>query len=74
MEFQNVSIGIVGKGTNFTVLEEAAMSVYLSEIEGDDKRGRPTEPSVEGTDRPPQDPPADEGPRDPIPAVAMDTE
>lgn len=74
LSVKNVSIGIVGKGTDFTMLDEEATSVYLSEIEGDEKRGRPTEPDVQEDSRPPQDPPADEGPRDPQVEVAMDTE
>lgn len=70
---QNVSIAVVGKGTDFTIFDENAISVYLSQIE-DDKRGRPTEPDVEQDSRPPQPPPSDEGPQDPQPAVAMDTD
>jgi len=46
----------------------------LSQIEGDDKRGRPTEPAAQDDSRPPQDPPADEGPQDPQVAIAMDTD
>lgn len=78
---QNVSIGVVGKGTEFSILDETVMQRYLSEIEGDDKRGRPTEGEVQSDDRPPQDPPSDPSPRDPSVAVAteqrpsaMDTE
>ncbi|XP_058804517.1 proteasome subunit alpha type-1 [Phymastichus coffea] len=78
---KNVSIGIVGKGTEFSILDEIVMQRYLSEIEGDDKRGRPTEGEIQSDDRPPQDPPSDPGPRDPSVAVAteqrqsaMDTE
>ena len=55
--------------------------MYLSEIEGDDKRGRPTEGEIQTDDKPPQDPPSDPSPRDPVVAVAtehrqsaMDTE
>lgn len=56
------------------MLDEAPTAAYLSQIEGDDKRGRPTEPAVQGDDRPPQDPPADSGPQDPQVAIAMDTD
>jgi len=45
----------------------------LSQIEGDDKRGRPTEPAVQDDTKPPQDPPA-EDPQDPQVAIAMDTD
>jgi predicted nucleic acid-binding Zn-ribbon protein len=55
--------------------------VYLSEIEGDDKRVRSAEGEAQSDDRPPQDPPSDPGLRDPAVAVAteerpsaMDTE
>lgn len=71
--FQNVSIGIVGKDYDFTILNETTTAVFLSQIEGDDKRGRPTEPAVQD-DKPPQDPPTDEGPQDPQVAIAMDTD
>lgn len=73
--FQNVSIGIVGKDTQFTILDETALSIYLSEIEGD-KRSRATEAEIQDDSKPPQDPPADQGPADPEVAgpVAMDTE
>lgn len=71
--FQNVSIGIVGKGYDFTILDESATAIYLSQIEGDEKRGRPAEQVVQD-DKPPQDPPADEGPQDPQVAIAMDTD
>lgn len=69
---KNVSIGLVGKETDFSVLTEEATSEYLTAIEGEEKRGsgagadRPAEPlgsAAEGGD---QD-------RDPAAAVAMDT-
>jgi len=72
--FQNVSIGIVGKGYDFTILDEITTAAYLSQIEGDDKRGRPTEPAVQDDSRPPQDPSADESLQDPQVAIAMDTD
>ena len=74
---QNVSIGIVGKDTEFTILDEAATAVYLAEIEGDAKRGRATGPDTVQDDKPPQEPGEREGPRDPEVAVAteqMETE
>ncbi|XP_015596813.1 proteasome subunit alpha type-1 [Cephus cinctus] len=74
LTIKNVSIAIVGKGTEFTILDETATADYLWDMEGEEERGRPTEPDVEQDNRPPQVPPPDEGPRDPIPAVAMDTE
>ncbi|XP_071631387.1 proteasome subunit alpha type-1-like [Temnothorax longispinosus] len=74
LSVKNVSIGIVGKGYDFTILDETTKAAYLSQIEGDDKRGRPTEPAVQDDARPPQDPPADEGLQDPQVAIAMDTD
>lgn len=71
---QNVSIAIVGKGVDFIILDESATSDYLSQIEGDDKRGRPIKPNVEDDSRPPQDPSADKGPRDSQTAIAMETD
>ncbi len=79
---KNVSIGVVGRGTGFLILDEAATQGYLSQIEGDDKRSRPTEGEILSDDQPPQDPPSDPGHRDPVVAVgteerrtsAMDTE
>lgn len=74
-----MSIGVVGKDTDFVILGEKETQVFLSQIEGDDKRTRPAE-DVVSDDRPPQDPPADQGPRGPTAAVAteehrpMDTE
>lgn len=70
---KNVSIGMVGKDTIFTVLDEDATGVYLTAIEGEEKRGsgtgaeKPAEPLGEGDE-------GEQGPRDPIPQVAMDTE
>lgn len=70
---KNVSIGMVGQDTIFTVLDEDATGVYLTAIEGEEKRGsgagadKPAEPLGEGDE-------GEQGPRDPIPQVAMDTE
>lgn len=68
---QNVSIAIVGKGTDFKIFNEDEISVYLSQIE-DDKRNKP-EPDVEDS-KPPQPPSSDENPQDPQVTVAMDTD
>lgn len=74
LSVKNVSIGVVGKDYDFTILDETTTAAYLSQIEGDDKRGRPIEPAVQDDSRPPQDPPADESPQDPQVAIAMDTD
>ncbi|XP_057658534.1 proteasome subunit alpha type-1 [Diorhabda carinulata] len=72
---KNVSIGYVGKGQNFKILEEEETSPYLSLIEGEERRGGggggaaaddlPADPLREDA--------GDEAPRDPVPTVAMDT-
>lgn len=36
--FQNVSIGIVGKGTSFEVYDEDGTTEYLKLIEGEERR------------------------------------
>ncbi|XP_012280079.1 proteasome subunit alpha type-1 [Orussus abietinus] len=72
LSVKNVSIGVVGKGKEFIILDETATLVYLSEIEGDEKRNRNVEPSVEQDDKPPRDPPEREGPRDPQVDIAME--
>lgn len=58
----------------FKILEESATVVYLSEIEGDEKRSRAPGAAADQDSQPPQPPPSDEGPQDPQAAVAMDTE
>ncbi|XP_033190323.1 proteasome alpha6 subunit isoform X1 [Bombus vancouverensis nearcticus] len=73
LSVKNVSIAVVGKGTDFKIYDEDAISVYLSQIE-DDKRSKPTEPDVEQDSKPPQPPPSDEGSQDPQVTVAMDTD
>lgn len=73
LSVKNVSIAVVGKGTDFKIYDEDAISVYLSQIE-DDKRSKPTEPDAEQDSKPPQPPPSDEGPQDPQVTVAMDTD
>lgn len=67
---KNVSIGLVGKGSIFSVLTEEETAVYLTAIEGEEKRG-----SGAGADRPaePIAPAAEGGDQDPAVAVAMDT-
>lgn len=70
---KNVSIGIVGKNTPFKALDEEGTAEYLRLIEGEEKRGGP--PDTTGQDpTPPQPPPSGDGPQDPVPAVAMETE
>ncbi|CAL7946025.1 unnamed protein product [Xylocopa violacea] len=73
LSVKNVSIAVVGKGTDFKLLDEDSMSIYLSQIEAD-KRSKHVEPDVEQDSKPPQPPPSDEGPQDPQVAVAMDTD
>ncbi|XP_003695504.1 proteasome subunit alpha type-1 [Apis florea] len=73
LSVKNVSIAIVGKGTDFKIFDEDEISVYLSQIE-DDKRNKPTEPDVEQDSKPPQPPSSDENPQDPQVTVAMDTD
>lgn len=74
LSVKNVSIAVVGKGTDFTIFDEDAIAIYLSQIE-DDKRGRLSETDDGREDsRPPQPPPSDEGPQDPQTAVAMETD
>ncbi|XP_012269932.1 proteasome subunit alpha type-1 [Athalia rosae] len=74
LTIKNVSIGIVGKEIPFKILDQAATAVYLSAIEGDEKRLRGPGGVPDQDGQPPQPPPSDEGPQDPRPAVAMDTE
>lgn len=71
---KNVSIGLVGENQPFKVLEEEEMGQYLAMIEGEERRGAPT--TGGGAADVLRDEPGDqpEGPRDPVPAVAMDTE
>lgn len=55
------------------MFDEEGTAQYLRMIEGEEKRGG--QPDTTGQDpTPPQPPPADDGPQDPIPAVAMETE
>lgn len=71
---KNVSIGVVGKGQSFKILDENETANYLGMIQGEERRG--------GGGGGPPEPPAirdreeagDQGPQDPVPAVAMETE
>lgn len=75
LSVKNVSIGIVGKDQEFEILGETETAVYLTAIEGGEKRARPAVgQDVQQDDQPPQDPPADDGPAAPRVSVAMDTE
>lgn len=69
---KNVSIGYIGEGIEFKILDENETAVYLQLIEGEERRGVAA-PQQEGA-APPRDAAGDDGPRDPAPAVAMDTE
>lgn len=71
--FQNVSIGIVGLDQEFDILDENKTARYLSEIEGDEKRGSNRGVEAAQDDQPPLDPPSN-APADPRVSVAMDTE
>jgi len=69
---KNVSIGYVGENTIFTILNEEQTATYLAMIEGEERRG-----GASGGDEAPgpiREEAGDDGPRDPVPAVAMDTE
>lgn len=73
--FQNVSIAIVGEKYDFYVLNETETATYLSQIEGDDKRSRPMEATMnDDNGPPPQGPSTDKGLQDPQVAIAMDTD
>ncbi|KAJ8948326.1 hypothetical protein NQ318_019310 [Aromia moschata] len=73
---KNVSIGYVGDGQDFKILNEDETAPYLALIEGEERRGgggaaaaaieaQPADPLREDQ--------GDDGPQDPVPAVAMDT-
>lgn len=71
---KNVSIGVVGKGQQFKILDESETAVYLQMIEGEERRG-----AASGLPETPgpiaaRDDAGDQEPQDPVPAVAMDTE
>lgn len=70
---KNVSISVVGETTEFKILNEEETGVYLSAIEGEERRGGTA--SADGPAAPlGDDQEGDQGPQDPTPAVAMDTE
>lgn len=73
LNLKNVSIGYVGKGQNFKILNDDEISPYLAMIQGEERRGGT---GAEAEQEPLRDDAGDQdqGPRDPVPAVAMDTE
>lgn len=45
---QNVSIGVVGKGMDFTIYDDGGVEVFLAGLESEERRGgRPLPPDVE---------------------------
>jgi 20S proteasome subunit alpha 6 len=45
---QNVSIGVVGKGMDFTIYDDGGVEPFLAGLEGEERRGgRPLPPEVE---------------------------
>lgn len=72
---KNVSIGFVGKGQDFKILDETETATYLALIEGEERRGGgPGGPPEPPALRPEREDAGDQGPQDPVPAVAMETE
>lgn len=71
---KNVSIGVVGKGQNFKILDESETATYLALIQGEERRGGGGGPPEPPAIRPERDEAGDQGPQDPVPAVAMETE
>lgn len=69
---KNVSIAIVGKSTEFKILNEEETGVYLQAIEGEERRGGHGGPDAPAA--PLTEDQGDQGPQDPVPAVAMETE
>ncbi|RZC34592.1 Proteasome domain containing protein [Asbolus verrucosus] len=69
---KNVSIGYVGKGQLFKILNEDETGPFLVMIQGEERRGG----SSHDASGPLRDEAGDQdqGPKDPTPAVAMDTE
>ena len=46
--FQNVSIGVVGKGMDFTIYDDGGVESFLAGLDKEDRRGgRPLPPDVE---------------------------
>ncbi|XP_022921263.1 proteasome subunit alpha type-1 [Onthophagus taurus] len=72
---KNASIGLVGKGQPFVILDEEQMAAYLRMIEGEERRATGGGGGADGPAPPLRDDAGDQEPeREPIPAVAMDTE
>ncbi|CAH1367500.1 unnamed protein product [Tenebrio molitor] len=69
---KNVSIGYVGKGQNFKILVEDETGPFLAMIQGEERRGGGSHETAGPLRDDAGD--QDQGPRDPAPAVAMDTE
>lgn len=72
---KNVSIGVVGKGMEFKIMDEEELGDYLTAIEGEERRGTGGGGGADGPAAPLQEAgDQEEGPQDPVPQVAMDTE
>jgi 20S proteasome subunit alpha 6 len=69
---KNVSIGYVGNGQNFKILVEDETGPFLAMIQGEERRGGGSHETAGPLRDDAGD--QDQGPRDPAPAVAMDTE
>lgn len=72
---KNVSIGVVGKGMDFTIYDDAGVEPYLAGLESEERRGgRPLPPDVEEDLK--EDPVGESAPpmQDPVPAVEMDVD
>lgn len=74
---KNVSIGYVGEEKDFKILDENETAPYLALIEGEERRGGSGGAAAAAIEGQPADPlrddAGDDGPQDPVPAVAMDT-
>lgn len=47
--YKNVSIGVVGKGMDFTIYDDGGVESFLAGLDKEDRRGgRPLPPDVEG--------------------------
>lgn len=68
---KNISIGYVGKDQPFKILNEIETGPYLAMIEGEERRGTGAQDHPAG---PLRDEAGDQEPKEPTPAVAMDTE
>lgn len=73
LTIKNVSIGVVGKDQPFKILDETETATYLAMIAGEERRS--AYGGADGPAAPLRDEAGDQdGPKDPVPAVAMDTE